>query len=136
MEFRRVLFRSGDQNVEGLDVLIYGTRHPTEFGWLPRSAAVRLGWPWAQGRTDDPWDIEAQAEPLAFGDPSPRPANILNVEDAASDPDDPVTKPLAADARSLLTGLHWSQVAPDNELAVPHCHSAEEEVFIVLDGSG
>src|SRR6478609_6860534 len=55
--------RAGD---DGLDVLIYGTRHPVEYGWLPRSRAVRLGWPWIEGRTDNPWDIEAQAEPLAF----------------------------------------------------------------------
>ena len=46
---------------EGLDFLVYGTRHPTELGWLPRSGAVRLGWPWVEGRTDDPWDREADA---------------------------------------------------------------------------
>ena len=45
---------------EGLDVVVFGTRHPTELGWLPRSQAIRLGWPWVQGRTDDPWDLEAQ----------------------------------------------------------------------------
>ena len=44
---------------DGLEVLICGTRHPTEMGWLPRSRAIRLGWPWVEGRTDDPWDIEA-----------------------------------------------------------------------------
>ena len=30
----------------GVDYLVFGTRHPTDFGWLPRSGAVRLGWPW------------------------------------------------------------------------------------------
>lgn len=40
---------------EGLDYLVYGTNYPTEFGWLPRSNAIRLGWPWTEGRTDDPW---------------------------------------------------------------------------------
>ena len=61
---------------EGLDVLICGTRHPTELGWLPRSKAIRLGWPWVEGRTDDPWDVEAEAEPLQFGEAAPRPKNI------------------------------------------------------------
>jgi uncharacterized cupin superfamily protein len=121
---------------EGLDVLIFGTRHPTEFGWLPRSAAVRLGWPWVEGRTDDPWDVEAAGEPLAFGDPSPRAANIVNVEDVAFYPEDPTSKALADEAGSVRTGLHWSRVPPGQELAVPHCHSAEEEVFIVLEGAG
>lgn len=41
---------------EGLDYLVFGTRHPVEYGWLPRSNAVRLSWPWVEGRTDDPWD--------------------------------------------------------------------------------
>jgi uncharacterized cupin superfamily protein len=66
---------------DGLEVLICGTRHPTEIGWLPRSRAIRIGWPWVEGRTDDPWDIEAQAEPLDLGDPSPRPKNIVSVDE-------------------------------------------------------
>ena len=70
---------------EGLEVLIYGTRHPTELGWLPRSKVIRLGWPWVEGRTDDPWDIEAQAEPLVFGDPAPRPKSIVNVDEAEAE---------------------------------------------------
>ena len=70
---------------DGLEVLIYGTRHPTELGWLPRSRAIRLGWPWVEGRTDDPWEVEAQAEPLVFGEPSPRPGNIVNVDDAPTE---------------------------------------------------
>ena len=56
-------FRAGP---DGLDYLVYGTNHPTELGWLPRSRAVRFGWPWVEGRTDDPWDVEAHAEPLAY----------------------------------------------------------------------
>ena len=57
----------------GLDFLVFGTRHPTEIGWLPRSRAIRIGWPWVEGRDDDPWDIEAGVEPLAVGEPAPRP---------------------------------------------------------------
>ena len=57
---------------DGLDYLVFGTRHPTEFGWLPRSRAVRIGWPWAEGRDDDPWDIEAIGP--AAGDRRARPA--------------------------------------------------------------
>ena len=61
---------------DGLEYLVFGTRHPTEVGWLPRSRAIRLGWPWVEGRDDDPWDIEAAGEPLSYGQPAPRPANI------------------------------------------------------------
>ena len=66
---------------DGLDYLVFGTRHPTDFGWLPRSGAVRFGWPWVEGRTDDPWDREAEAPPLAYGEPAERPPNILNIDE-------------------------------------------------------
>ena len=66
---------------DGLDYLVFGTRHPTDLGWLPRSGAVRFGWPWVEGRTDDPWDREAESPPLAYGEPAARPANILNVDE-------------------------------------------------------
>ena len=66
---------------DGLEYLVFGTRHPTEVGWLPRSGAVRFGWPWVEGRVDDPWDREAEAPPLAYGEPAERPPNILNVDE-------------------------------------------------------
>jgi uncharacterized cupin superfamily protein len=121
----------------GLDYLVYGTRHPTELGWLPRSRALRLGWPWVEGRDDDPWDVEAALPPLEVGDPAPRPPNILNVE-AADREEYPgvLTRPLATRERSLLAGLHWERYEPGATGAPPHCHSEEEEVFVVLDGDG
>jgi uncharacterized cupin superfamily protein len=120
---------------DGLDVLIFGTRHPTELGWLPRSGAVRFGWPWVEGRTDDPWDVEAQAEPLPFGEPSARPANIVNLEDVEGE-DGGLYKELGEAAGSVRTGLNWQRLTPGKETSPPHCHSAEEEVFVILDGGG
>jgi uncharacterized cupin superfamily protein len=109
---------------DGLDVLVFGTRHGTEFGWLPRSRAIRLGWPWAEGRTDDPWEIEAQAEPLDFSTVSPRPANIVDLRASTSA------------AGSVRTGLNYRDLKPGEHSSVPHCHSLEEEVFVVLAGEG
>jgi uncharacterized cupin superfamily protein len=120
---------------DGLDVLIFGTRHPTELGWLPRSRAIRLGWPWVEGRTDDPWDVEAEAEPLTFGEPAARPQNIVNVDDVAGG-NGKVWKELADPAGSLRTGLSWLELPPGQIGAPPHCHSAEEEAFVILAGSG
>jgi uncharacterized cupin superfamily protein len=120
---------------DGLDVLIFGTRHPTEIGWLPRSGAIRFSWPWVQGRTDDPWDLEAQAEPLVFGEPAARPANIVNVEDVEASPDG-VWRGLGAAAGSVRTGLNRVERPPGSRGAPPHCHSADEEVFVILDGDG
>jgi uncharacterized cupin superfamily protein len=120
---------------DGLEYLVFGTRHPTELGWLPRSRAIRLGWPWVEGRDDDPWDVEATVDPLACGEPAPRPPNIVNVDEieleesrnrrfAYFTPND-TTK---------LAGLAWERMDPGHRGSVPHCHSAEEEVFVILDG--
>jgi uncharacterized cupin superfamily protein len=126
---------------DGLDVLIYGTRHPTELGWLPRSKAIRLGYPWVEGRTDDPWDVEAQADPLVFGEPSPRPKNIVNVEDVNAEEWEKgdcgcIERALASQAGAERTGMRH-EVIPEGKLnCPPHCHSLEEEFFVVLDGEG
>lgn len=126
--------RGGD---DGLVVLIYGTRHPTELGWLPRSGAIRLGWPWVEGRTDDPWDVEAQAERLVFGEPAARPANIVDLDALEGEDDHGGTyKELGEAGGSIRTGLNWARLAPGADTGPPHCHSAEEEVFVVLEGDG
>jgi uncharacterized cupin superfamily protein len=127
-------FRAGE---DGLELLVFGTKHSTELGWLPRSRSVRLGWPWVEGRTDDPWDIEAQAEPLAFGDPAARPPNIANVDEVeAEERESRVWKGLAKAAGAQQTGLHWQRLLPGRMGAPPHCHSEEEEVFLILEGDG
>jgi uncharacterized cupin superfamily protein len=127
-------FRAGP---DGLDYLVYGTNHPTELGWLPRSRAVRFGWPWVEGRTDDPWDVEAQAEPLAFGEPAERAPNIVHLDDVETGSEGGETwKELADAAGSRQTGLNWSRIAPGRAGPPPHCHSEEEEVFVILEGEG
>jgi uncharacterized cupin superfamily protein len=122
---------------DGLEYIVFGTRHPTEIGWLPRSRAIRIGWPWVEGRDDDPWDVEATVEPLAVGEPSPRPPNIVNVDEVEHErhEDAVTTASLATRERSIRAGLHWEKLAPGRRGCVPHCHSAEEEVFVILEGS-
>jgi uncharacterized cupin superfamily protein len=126
---------------DGLEVLICGTRHPTELGWLPRSKAIRLGWPWVEGRTDDPWDIEAQAEALTFGEPAARPRNIVNVDEAepvavAEDDSELEIRYIAREAGAERAGMRHYVVAPGKLDGEPHCHAAEVEFFLVLDGGG
>ena len=122
---------------DGLDLLVYGTRHSTELGWLPRSRAIRFGWPWVEGRDDNPWEVEARSQPLAYGEPAPRPANIVNVDEVELErwEDRIVTAPLATEERSRLAGFHWERVNPGRRGSVPHTHSEEEEVFVILEGT-
>ncbi len=122
---------------DGLDYLVFGTIHPTELGWLPRSGAVRFGWPWVEGRTDDPWDREAEAPPLAYGEPAPRPPNIVNVDEVELERwQGATTAPLATKERSDQAGFHWERLDAGARGSVPHCHSEEEEVFVILEGEG
>ena len=122
---------------DGLDYLVFGTRHPTEVGWLPRSGAIRFGWPWTEGRVDDPWDREAEAPPLAYGEPAARPPNILNVDEVELEHWGRAhSRPLATRERSDQAGFHWEQLDPGGRGSVPHCHSEEEEIFVVLEGEG
>ncbi len=122
---------------DGLEFIVFGTRHPTESGWLPRSGAVRLGRQWVQGRDDDPWEAEAGCGPLEYGEPAPRPANIVNVDEVELEHwrGRLTTAPLATGERSDLAGLHWEQIAPGRRGTVPHVHSEEEEVFVILEGA-
>lgn len=122
---------------DGLEYLVFGTRHPTETGWLPRSGAIRLGRSWTEGRSDDPWDVEAAGPPLEVGEPAPRPENIVNVDEVELERwgDRAETAPLATRERSFRAGLHYERLDTGRRGAVPHCHSAEEEVFVILAGA-
>jgi uncharacterized cupin superfamily protein len=122
---------------EGLEYLAYGTRHPTEVAWLPRSRAIRIGHPWVEGRDDNPWEVEANAPMLEYGPPAPRPANIVNIDEVEQEDfaERATGAPLATLDRSTLAGLHWQRLHAGRRGAVPHCHSAEEEIFVILDGA-
>jgi len=121
---------------DGLEVLICGTRHPTEIGWLPRSRAIRFGWPWVEGREDNPWDVEATVEPLAVGEPAPRPGNIVNVDEVELESERNRAFAYFTPAETTkLAGLAWERIEPGHRGSVPHCHSAEEEVFVILEGT-
>ena len=119
---------------DGLDYLVFGTRHPVEYGWLPRSRAIRLSYPWVEGRADDPWDVEAMVGDLEFGEPGERPGNVVALEDVPFD--EYGDRALGAAAGSEASGLNWIPRVEGKRGCPPHCHSAETEGFVVLEGSG
>jgi len=129
---------------DGLDVLALGQRvHAAGVTWLPRAGVAWLGETWAPvgAEEDHPWTREAAAGPPELGELSERPSNIVNTEDVESLERDAATvgrriRDLGRAAGSQRTGLRVSEVFPGKLNAPPHCHSAEEEIFVVLDGEG
>jgi uncharacterized cupin superfamily protein len=129
---------------DGLDVLAFGQRtHAPGITWLPRAGVAWLGETWAPVgvEEDHPWAREADAGAPAVADPASRPANIVNVDEVEPVVRDAATvgrriRDLARAAGSRQTGLRYSEVLPGKLGSAPHCHSAEEEIFVVLEGAG
>ncbi len=133
--------RAGD---DGIDVLAFGQRTYAEgVTWLPRAGVAWLGETWAPvgAEEDHPWAREAAAGPVEIAETSERPSTIVNVEDLESVQSDGATvgrrvRNVGRAAGSLRTGLRIADVLPGKLNAPPHCHSAEEEIFVVIDGDG
>ena len=81
--------------------------------------------------------IEAQAPPLAYGEPQPRPANIVNVDEVEHERRGATATAPLATAGALGSGRAstGSGSTPASAGSPPHCHSEEEEMFVILDGS-
>ncbi|MBA3245161.1 MAG: cupin domain-containing protein [Actinobacteria bacterium] len=128
---------------DGLDVLAFGERHLASGARLPR-AGVSWGlgsWVRTGAEEDHPWKLEAEAGEPEVGESVERPAWIVRLEDVpvgerrfadvASD-----WRDLGRAAGSERSGLKHVRVPPGMLGAAPHCHSAEEEIFVVLEGTG
>jgi uncharacterized cupin superfamily protein len=127
--------RGGDG---GLDVLAFGAREYLPAGSLPRAGVM-----WTvTGSVEEkpfpefhPWDREP---PIDWPQPeSERPATIVNVADVEPDiHEQRRRRDLGRAAGSRWTGLKHVEAPAGTLTAFPHCHSAEEEIFVVLDGEG
>ena len=126
----------------GLDVLAYGVRANRGGTYLPRAGVAWIQSAWVDaGAQPHPFAREAQVGPPEFPDPSPRPptiANIADVEPRRREHGDCAleARDVARAAGSVDTGLRHLTIDPGRLGYPPHCHSAEEEIFLVLDGDG
>jgi uncharacterized cupin superfamily protein len=128
---------------EALVVLAFGQRQYAANTLLPRAGVSWLGPTWVlRGAPEDhPWSREADVGPPTWEELSPRPSRIVNASEVA--PSERLGATVARRARDLggaagseRTGLKLYEVAPGKLMNPPHSHSAEEEIFVVLDGSG
>ena len=129
---------------DGLDVLAFGQRtYAPGITRLPRAGVAWLASSWAPigAEEDHPWTREAAAGPPEFVDASERPKSIVHRDEPEPTERDGATvgrrvRDLGRSVGSEQTGLRLAEVVPRKLNAAPHCHSAEEEIFVVLDGEG
>jgi uncharacterized cupin superfamily protein len=128
--------RAGD---DGLVALAFGHRMRTPGAYLPNAKRYWLFPTWTDVAQEPP-PYEAEPE-LDWPEPSPRPANIVNVDDL--EPEEwgrrdmgGLERSLGDSAGSVRTGLNHEIISPGKLNTAPHCHSAEEEIFVVLEGNG
>lgn len=134
--------------LEPLDVLAFGPREYDETISFPRLGLSLVGGRFVEsvpGRIDGaPLQFVRESQlgpPELPAEPGPRPSTIVNVAEVIPDP---LERPrvvrtrrnLGRTAGSISTGLQHVEVAPGKESSAMHCHSLEEEIFVVLDGDG
>jgi uncharacterized cupin superfamily protein len=131
-----------------LDLLAFGTREYDESLRLPRLELSLVGTravasvPGVADGVPLQFAREAEQGPPEVPDqPGERPATIVNLDELEPDT---ATRPRVQRTRrnfgralgSQRSGLQHVVVAPGRHSTVQHCHSIEEEIFIVLDGDG
>ena len=129
--------RAGDQV---LDVLAFGTRVPLELCYLPRA-----GHAWAGPTVVEApgmrnlFKLDDVAGDFPFPEPGERHPNVAALDDVEPMPAGPkvrVRRDLGAATGTVRTGLKHITSEPGRLVCAPHCHSAEEEIFVVLEGDG
>jgi uncharacterized cupin superfamily protein len=126
---------------DGIDVLAFGMRTPPGGTYLPRAGVVRQGPGTVVARADKhPWELEAEAGEPEVPPVSERPGTIVATSEVrVSEPGRPgkvEVRDLGRAAGSQRTGLRHVWLAAGESGTPPHCHSAEEELFVVLAGEG
>ena len=134
--------------LEPIDVLAFGDRdhdNATRFPRLSYSLVGGRAVPSEPSVIDRaPFQFVKESElgpPELTGEVGERPRSIVNLADVEAKT---VERPRVARTRrdlgsavgSKTTGLKHVVVAPGKEAAPPHTHSAEEELFVILDGDG
>ncbi len=143
--------RSGAHTVHAhdeLDLLAFGTRDHDESPRFPQLGLSLVGGravqsaPGSAGGAPIQFVREAEHGPPELPSPSgPRPATIVNLEEL-----EPVLlqrprvertrRNFGAALGSQRSGLQHVEVAPGKESTAQHCHSIEEEIFVILGGDG
>ena len=120
---------------DGLDVIAFGPREYLGSGELPRGRTMWSITGFIEVQKGHPWDREPKLE---WPEPeAARPATIVNVQDV-----EPQVRggrrrrDLQERPAHAGPGSSTSKWMPGTLSGPPHVHSAEEEIFVVLEGDG
>jgi uncharacterized cupin superfamily protein len=121
----------------GLDVLVFGQRLDASLTALPRAGVAWSGTRWVElGEGGTPFEREAACGPPECPPVSvERPANVVALADVEAIFDGRARR-LGKAAGALQTGLNHVVLDAGGMGAQPHCHSLEEEIFVVMKGGG
>jgi uncharacterized cupin superfamily protein len=127
---------------DGLDVLAFGPRRDGLLTVLPRAGIAWAGGEWVElAGGEHPWEREAAAGELDVPEPSPRLRTILALADVAVRTNEHgrvhnTRRDFGDHMGAVTTGLGHLTVPAGKRSYPMHCHSAEEELFVVLEGTG
>ncbi|HEY0344761.1 MAG TPA: cupin domain-containing protein [Solirubrobacteraceae bacterium] len=124
---------------EALEVLAFSSGSPTHLTTLPRAGVTWVGARWLPPDAPHPFAAEPPAGELPA--PTPRPPTIVALEDVEMTEQDKgrvhrVRRDLGRAAGSVLSGMKHVEVPPGRRSSTRHCHSLEDEIFVVLGGGG
>jgi uncharacterized cupin superfamily protein len=134
--------------LDALDVLAFGPREDDEAVGFPR-----LGMSLIANRAVESVPDVVDGAPIQFireakvgppelpADVGPRPSTIVSVDEVAPDRLERTRvvrtrRNLGRAVGSVKTGIQHVEVEPGKESTAQHCHSLEEEIFVILDGDG
>jgi uncharacterized cupin superfamily protein len=124
----------------GLELIAFGSGSETSITYLPRAQVMWCGPRWVPVDAPHPFAAEAAAGPLTPPEPDPgaaRPPHVValaGLDTGRFPPSEVRTLGMAGGAVSA--GLNHVVLPPGAAGAPPHCHTLEEELFVVLEGAG
>jgi uncharacterized cupin superfamily protein len=116
---------SGDRAIRTEDCVVRRVPHDAE--------TLRAG---AEGLTALAFATPARPPPFHSGEPEP--TEVVNLDAAEPSYEGEAGKwvRFARQAGAVHAGVNYGHLEPGHAGAPPHCHSADEELFVILEGGG
>lgn len=126
---------------DGLDTIAFGIGPGNVYAYFPRLDVMRSGPAILDVDGRHQFDLEGALPDPELPPASPRPSRIVHVDDVEPESHDhgdvaETWRQVGRAAGSVLAGLRHIVVPAGRLNCPPHSHSAEEELFVVLEGEG